>query len=147
MTLKTSHRLAIGAMTLALAGGGATYAYAAGTASGASTAAGVSRDLGPPGTCGARPAFESAAADYLGLTPAQLRTQHEAGKSLAQIAAAQGKSVAGLEDAIYAAAKADLDKAVANGRITSAQEQTILVDLKAHIDDIVNHTGPPPLRP
>ncbi len=69
--------------------------------------------------------------------------QREAGKSLAQIATAQGKTVQGLEDAIYDAAKARLDKAVAAGRISSAQETAALADLKSHLDEIVNRTGPP----
>src|SRR5437763_15807723 len=38
----------------------------------------------------------SAAAEYLGLTEAQLRSQLESGKSLAQVATAQGKSGSGL---------------------------------------------------
>ena len=40
----------------------------------------------------------AAIASYLGLTPAQLRQQLGAGKTLAQIAVAQGKTVAGLEE-------------------------------------------------
>ena len=81
--------------------------------------------------------------DYLGLTAAQLRTQLEAGKTLADIAKAQGKTVAGLEDAIVAAATKKLDAAVAAGKLTAAQEATMLADLKSHVDDMVNRTGPP----
>ena len=50
-----------------------------------------------------RSAFRSAAA-YLGLTPQQLRAQLRDGKSLAQVAAARGKTVQGVEDAILAGA-------------------------------------------
>jgi polyhydroxyalkanoate synthesis regulator phasin len=84
-----------------------------------------------------------AIASYLGLTQAELRTQLESGKTLAQIATAQGKSVSGLEDAIYADAESNLDQAVAAGKLTAAQEQTMLADLKSNLDDIVNKTGPP----
>src|SRR5437660_465108 len=55
----------------------------------------------------------SAAADYLGLTEAQLRSQLESGKSLGQVATAQGKTVAGLIDALVRAAKQRADSAVA----------------------------------
>jgi hypothetical protein len=83
----------------------------------------------------------AAVAAYLGLTESELRAQREAGKSLAQIASVQGKSVAGLEDVMLADAKTHLDEAVANGRLTAAQEETMLADLKSHLDDIVNATG------
>jgi hypothetical protein len=86
--------------------------------------------------------FDPAVASYLGLSETELRTQLESGKTLAQIATDQGKSVSGLEDVIYAQAKSDLDQAVADGKVTAAQEQTMLADLKSHLDDIVNHTGP-----
>jgi hypothetical protein len=84
----------------------------------------------------------TAAAKYLGLTKAQLRQQLESGKSLAQIAKAQGKTTAGLEQAITASIKARLDEAVANKRITAAQEQKIFKALSAGIDDMVNNTAP-----
>ena len=75
-----------------------------------------------------------AAAKYLGLTPTQLLNQLQAGKSLAQIAAAQGKTVAGLKSAMTAAIKAKLDKAVAAKMITSAQEQKLLSRLSTVLD-------------
>ena len=53
-----------------------------------------------------------------------------------------GKSVAGLESAIEAEVKAELDKEVASGTITSAQEKDMLSGLSAHLDDIVNGTRP-----
>jgi hypothetical protein len=101
---------------------------------------------GGPGGPGVRvavgPAFGDAAATYLGLTKDELHTQLEGGKTLAQVAAAQGKSVSGLEAAILAGAKQELDKAVAAGKITATQEQTMLDELQSHLDDIVNRTGP-----
>jgi uncharacterized coiled-coil protein SlyX len=118
-----------------LAAAGVTLAVAAG-AGGAIAAGGKGRP-GRPGHPG-----PAAIASYLGLTPAQLREQLKAGKTLAQIAVAQGKTVSGLEDAIYADVQAHLDRAVANGRLTAAREQAILARLKAHLDDIVNHAAP-----
>ena len=81
-------------------------------------------------------------ASYLGLSQAELRTQLRSGKSLAQVATAQGKTVAGLKAAILADAKQKLDQAVADGRLTAAQAQQRLADLTSHIDEIVNATGP-----
>src|SRR5262245_45650395 len=89
----------------------------------------------------------TAVIDYLGMTAAQLRTQLEAGKSLADVAKAQGKTVSGLEDAIVAAATKKLDAAVAAGTLTAAQEATMLADLKSQVDDMVNRKGPPPRGP
>jgi hypothetical protein len=84
--------------------------------------------------------FLGAAATYLGLTEDQLRTQLQSGKTLAAVATAQGKSVDGLKQAIIAAEQSELDQAVAAGRLTSAQRDQILADLKTRIDDIVNGT-------
>lgn len=83
-----------------------------------------------------------AAATYLGLTDAQLRTQLESGKSLADVAKAQNKSVDGLVQAIVDSAKKNLDAAVAAGRLTQSQADSILADLKSHAADFVNGTAP-----
>ena len=81
-----------------------------------------------------------AATTYLGLTEDQLRTQLESGKSLAQIAKDQGKSVSGLVDALVNAAKSKLDAAVAAGRLTQAQANDMLNGLRNRIDSLVNST-------
>jgi hypothetical protein len=88
----------------------------------------------------------AAAAKYLGLTKAQLVNQLRSGKSLAQIAKAQGKTTSGLEQAMTAEVKTRLDKAVANKRITAAQEQKLLKALTAGIDAAVNNAPPEGLR-
>ena len=120
----------------ALAAAGATLAVAAG-AGGALAAGGKgAREPGAP------PRPGRASPRYLGLTPAQLRQQLGSGKTLAQIAVAQGRTVAGLENAIYADVQTHLDRAVANGRLTKAQEQTLLARLKSRLDDLVNHAFP-----
>lgn len=89
----------------------------------------------------AGPGGLSAAAGYLGLTNAQLAQQLARGKSLAQIATAQGKSVSGLESAIAARVKTRLDRLAAAKIITAAQEQKILSRLSARIASEVNQTG------
>jgi hypothetical protein len=90
----------------------------------------------------------SAAAKYLGLSESALRDQLQDGKSLADVAKAQSKSVDGLEQAILAAQKADLDKAVADKKLTQSQADRIYDNLKDRIDDVVNGKPGdfPPLR-
>jgi len=83
----------------------------------------------------------SAAAKYLGLTDAQLFKQLASGKSLAQIADSQHKSVSGLKAAMTAAIKSKLDEAVADKRITSAQEQKLLKLLSSNLDAQINRKG------
>jgi hypothetical protein len=85
----------------------------------------------------------TAASTYLGLTEAQLRTQLESGKTLADVAKAQGKTVDGLVQALVDAQTAELAKAVTDGRITAAQEQQILAQLKQRVTDMVNGTFGP----
>lgn len=87
-----------------------------------------------------------AAATYLGLTEDQLHSQLRSGKTLAEIAKAQNKSVGGLEDALVKQAQTKLDQAVEDGHLTKAQEQQILSGLKQHVDDLVNGKLPEPPR-
>jgi polyhydroxyalkanoate synthesis regulator phasin len=79
-----------------------------------------------------------AAASYLGLTEDELHSRLESGKTLAEIAKAQGKSVEGLKAALVKDAKSHLDAAVKAGRLSSAEEQRVLADLEQRIDDLVN---------
>jgi predicted DNA-binding protein (UPF0251 family) len=83
-----------------------------------------------------------AAASYLGLTDAQLHSQFKSGKSLADIAKAQDKSVDGLVQAIVDAAKKKVEAAVTAGRLTQTQADSILSGLKSHVSDFVNRTPP-----
>ena len=104
---------------------------------------GTLRFRGPGGPRLAGPHFGvgkqlAAAATYLGLSESDLRTKLKAGDSLADVAKAQSKDVAGLQDAIVAAEKADLDKAVAAKRLTQSQADEILGALKDHVGDLVN---------
>jgi polyhydroxyalkanoate synthesis regulator phasin len=83
-----------------------------------------------------------AAATYLGLTDAQLRTQLESGKSLADVAKAQGKTVDGLVQAIVDSAKKKLDAAVTAGRLSQSEADSMLSELKSHAAEFVNGTAP-----
>jgi hypothetical protein len=83
-----------------------------------------------------------AAAGYLGLTEAQLHSELEGGKTLAQVAQAHGKTADGLIDALVAAAKKRLDQAVAAGRLTQSQENEMLSGLRDRIGALVNSRAP-----
>jgi hypothetical protein len=90
---------------------------------------------------GVRAGAGDAAAKYLGLTEAQLLSQLRSGKSLADIAKAQNKSVSGLKDALKAEIKARLDKAVSAKWLTSAQEQKLLSRVDQRLNTIVDRKG------
>ena len=124
---RTGRLIAAGAALALVAGGGA--AYAAGTSHAAKKAA-------------VRGTIVRTVADYLGLTPAQLRADLVKSQSLAQIANAQHKSVSGLEQTIETALKTRLDAAVAAGKLSSTQEATILEAVSSRLDKLVNATHP-----
>jgi AraC-like DNA-binding protein len=91
----------------------------------------------------AGPGALQAAASYLGLSNAQLIQQLSSGKSLAQVATAQHKTVSGLEQTLTNAVKTRLDKLVSAKVITGAQEQKMLSRLSARIAQQVNTKGLP----
>jgi hypothetical protein len=81
----------------------------------------------------------TAAASYLGVSPAQLRSELRSGKTLAQIAdATSGKSEAGLVEALVATRKAALASRVGAGKITQAQANAILPKLAVRVSAQVN---------
>lgn len=82
----------------------------------------------------------SAAAEFLGLEEAELRDRLHDGQSLADVAEAENKSVDGLKQAILAEAKADLDAAVSDERLTREQADRFYERLQASIDEIVTNT-------
>lgn len=94
---------------------------------------------GGPGLHG--PELLDAAASFLGVTEAELRTQLEAGTSLADVAKAEGKSVEGLQAALVSAVKEELDEAVAAGRLTDAQRDEALARFEDRIDELVQREG------
>ena len=83
-----------------------------------------------------------AAAAYLGLSATELQTQLQSGKTLAEVATAQGKTVDGLVSALVADEKKELDAAVAAGRLTQAQSDQLLANAKQRFTDFVNGTMP-----
>ncbi|HEY8192960.1 MAG TPA: hypothetical protein VIF36_03445 [Gaiellaceae bacterium] len=83
-----------------------------------------------------------AAAKYLGLSESALHTQLENGKTLAQVAKAQGKSVDGLVNALLAESNTRIDQAVKDGKLTKAEADEFRAGLKARITDMVNGRFP-----
>ena len=82
-----------------------------------------------------------AAATYLDLTEAELREALVDGKSLADVAKAEGKTVAGLKAALVAAHRARLDEAVADGRLTKARADALKEQIADHVDEQFERTG------
>ncbi|HWX09021.1 MAG TPA: hypothetical protein VNY33_03495 [Gaiellaceae bacterium] len=85
----------------------------------------------------------AAAATYLGLTDAALQADLQAGKTLAQVAAAtSGKSTDGLIAALVAAEKTEFAAAVTAGKLTQAQADAMTAQLTQRFTDLVNGTFP-----
>jgi predicted DNA-binding protein (UPF0251 family) len=101
-------------------------------------------DLDGHGPGGPRLASFDAAAEYLGVSEDALRSQLMSGKSLAEVAKAKGRSVSGLEQAMVAASKAQLEAAVKKGYLTAAQAKKFGDMLARHIDDLVQGHLPNP---
>jgi hypothetical protein len=143
---------ATGVLAGVLAGGGAALASTAGSGQSAVTVAAAgpaastsaqAAAVRPGGTRFLRRAHAPrlvlrTAASYLGLTPEQLRTQLRAGKSLSAVAAAQGKSVSGLESAILAAAVKRIDAS----KLTAARKAAVIGDVKSNLNAFVTATHP-----
>lgn len=107
-----------------------------------------SADLGPGGRDGhrgpgrGRPDL-AAAATALDMSPADLRTALESGKTLAQVAKDKGVSVDTLVAALVDAAKTRIAQDVTAGRLTQAQADHRLADLTARVTERVNSVRPP----
>lgn len=86
------------------------------------------------------------ASSYLGLTGAELREALRDGRTLAELAVDEGKTVDGLVEAMVADATRHLNAAVASGRLTEQQKERILEGLPERIDALVQGELPPPPR-
>ena len=137
--MQAKRTVALGAaagLALAAAGGGIA-ATVHGNAQHAARSAHVGARPGGPGD------DLDAAAAYLGITSAQLLSDLQSGQTPAQVAnATSGKSSAGLIAALVTHETAELDAAVAAGKITAAQEQTLVANLQQRFTDFVNATKP-----
>jgi hypothetical protein len=98
---------------------------------------GLHRRLGPglggPGFPGPGFGLADDLAKALGISERELFTRLRAGKSIAAIAKAEGKSLADVRSAVKAAAKTRVDKAVAAGKLTRKQADAMLAHLDKHL--------------
>lgn len=78
-----------------------------------------------------------AAASYLGVTEAELREALRSGRSLAEMARAEGKPVGGLVDALVREQTARLDRAVQQGKLDRARRDEIASRLRDRIERMV----------
>jgi len=94
-------------------------------------------DRGPHG--GVR--VMDAAATVLGMTVDDLMTELKDGKSLADVAAAQGISQEKLTADLLAQVKVQLDGLVSEGKLTQEQADSIYAQTESNIDQIVSDTS------
>jgi len=140
MTNAKKTRIAlVGIGVLALAGGGTALASKSnGPAKGT-----LAAHLGGHGPSDGHGDELAVAASYLGTTAANLLTQLQAGKTLAQVATAtSGKTTAGLIAALVAAEKTEIAAAVTAGRLTQAEADQITSTLTQRFTDFVNGVRP-----
>ncbi|MCL6592640.1 MAG: hypothetical protein K6T31_01565 [Alicyclobacillus sp.] len=81
-------------------------------------------------------------ASILGVDQSTLKTDLQAGQTLAQIAASKGISEQTLIADLQSALQQKLDQAVQNGKLTSAQEQQILQQFSSHAQQLVESKFP-----
>ena len=81
----------------------------------------------------------------LGLTPEEIQTQRNEGKSLVQIAAIKGVSEQQLVEAIMSARKAEIQTRVTAGTLTQERANLMLQQMEQNVVRAVNRTtiGPP----
>jgi len=80
-------------------------------------------------------------AEALGLTPDQLSAELASGKTLTQIAEAQGVSQEQLAAALETSVKAGLDRAVADGVLTQEQADWMLSRMGGNYSWMITHMG------
>jgi hypothetical protein len=79
------------------------------------------------------------AAAYLGMSQAKLRLEVAHGHTLAELAKAKGKSIAGLTGALIVKEKKLLSSAVSAGTISRAQARLLEANLARLIDDVIRN--------
>ncbi len=84
----------------------------------------------------------AAIASVLKLTEAELKTQVQSGKTLAQIATAQSVSVQSVINVLVAGMQAHIAEELASGEITQAQATTKLASVTAKATERVNSVQP-----
>ncbi|MCL4255942.1 MAG: hypothetical protein KJ043_19445, partial [Anaerolineae bacterium] len=77
-----------------------------------------------------------------GLTPAEIREQHQNGASLREILTGASVDVDALVSQVLADAQARLDEAVANERITAEQATERLTQIQERLNNLLDRTRP-----
>jgi hypothetical protein len=83
-----------------------------------------------------------AAASALGLKRDDLLSELRDGKSIADVAKDEGKSLDDVKKAITDGVTKELDQAVTDKKLTSDQRDKVLKELDEHLDDLVTRTRP-----
>jgi cytidylate kinase len=83
----------------------------------------------------------------LGITEAELKTELQAGKSVADVAKAKNIDIATVKAALLAEAKAHIDAEVAAGKHTAAEGVTELAEMTSRIDTMLTTAGLPARGP
>ncbi len=82
-------------------------------------------------------------AEFIGITPEELRDAVVGGQSAAQVADANGVSAADLAAHLLNELTTKVDEAVANGRLDQARADEILANAPEKIDEMINRVGAP----
>lgn len=128
----------VGLATLGLVGvTGGGIAWATTDASNRPASSSAARHCVGYGSADDKYAPMAAVANYLGLSRAELVNQMHSGNPLADIAKAQGKTVAGLKAAMVGAMKRNL---AADTDLTAAQRTAFLAKMKSHLDAMLTGT-------
>lgn len=94
-----------------------------------------------------RPSPLATVAKVLGITETELKTELEAGKSVADVATAKNIDLATVKAALLAEAKAHIDAEVAAGNHTAAEGVTKLAEKTSRIDTMLTTAGLPARGP
>src|SRR5690606_24110535 len=100
------------------------------------------RDAGPGFRDSHRLPFGHAVLDALGIEADELREALAEGRTLAEIADANGSSAEALDDALVADAEARLAEAGEDGRLTEGQADERLAELREHLGAVVTGDAP-----
>ena len=94
-----------------------------------------------------RPSPLATASKVLGITETELKTELEAGKSVADVAKAKNIDLATVKAALLAEAKAHIDDEVAAGKHTAAEGAAKLAEVTSRIDTMLTTAGLPARGP
>jgi len=94
-----------------------------------------------------RPSPLAAASKVLGITETELKTELQAGKSVADVAKAKNIDLATVKAALLTEAKAHFDAEVAAGRHTAAEGVEKLAEVTSRIDTMLTTAGLPARGP